>query len=115
MTPQENKTCALIEQEYQNELLKKIDLNISAVVENKVEPSSNDCWTRCHRLSSEKDKNAAISKTFKKRKIFKQKLLVYRFEYHQKKCYNNTYKKNIHSRKGQRSSVPLVLVVTAII
>ena len=35
---------ALSEQECQNELLKNIDLNISIVAENKVEPSS-DGWT----------------------------------------------------------------------
>ena len=38
---------ALSEQECQNELLKNINLNISTVVENKVEPSSDECWIRC--------------------------------------------------------------------
>ena len=32
-----------------------------------------------------------------------------------KRCFSNTYKKNIQSRKGQNAAVPLVLVVTAII
>ena len=71
---------ALSEQECQNELLKNIDLNISIAVENKMEPSSNECWTRClkhlpvftlkdinlHRLSSGKDKNTVISKTLER-------------------------------------------------
>ena len=35
----------LSEQECQNELLKNIDLNICIVVEDKVEPSSDECWT----------------------------------------------------------------------
>ena len=38
---------ALSEQECQNELLKNINLNLSTVVENKVEPSSDECWIRC--------------------------------------------------------------------
>ena len=62
-----------------------IDLNISIVVENKVEPSSDKCMTRClkhlqdftlkdinlHRLSSGKDKNTVISKTLKRGRKFK--------------------------------------------
>ena len=65
---------ALSEQECQNELLKNIYLNISIVVENKMEPSSDKWWTKClkhlpvftlkdislHHLSSGKDKNSHI-------------------------------------------------------
>ena len=67
----------LSEQECQNELLKNIDLNICIVVENKVEPSSDECWTRyskhlpvlkfkyinLHRLSSGNHKSTVIFKT----------------------------------------------------
>ena len=76
---------ALSEQECQNELLKNIDLNISTVVENKVEPSSDECWTRClkhlpvlifkyinlHRLSSGNDKSTVIFKTLETGRKFK--------------------------------------------
>ena len=76
---------ALSEQECQNELLKNIDLNISIVVENKVELSSDECWTRrlkhlpvftlkdinLHRLSNGKDKNTGISKTLERGKKLK--------------------------------------------
>ena len=76
---------ALSEQECQNELLKNIDLNISIVVENKVEPSSHECWTRClkhlpvlifkyinlHRLSSGNDKSTVIFKTLETGRKFK--------------------------------------------
>ena len=60
-------------------------MNISIVVENKVEPSSNECETRClkylpvftlkdinlHRLSSGKGKNTVISKTLERGRKFK--------------------------------------------
>ena len=76
---------ALSEQECQNELLKNIDLNICIVVENKVEPSSDECWTRClkhlpvlifryinlHRLSSGNDKSTVIFKTLETGRKFK--------------------------------------------
>ena len=75
----------LSEQECQNELLKNIDLNICIVVENKVEPSSDECWTRClkhlpvlifryinlHRLSSGNDKSTVIFKTLETGRKFK--------------------------------------------
>ena len=75
----------LSEQECQNELLKNIDLNISIVVENKVEPSSHECWTRylkhlpvlifkyinLHRLSSGNDKSTVIFKTLETGRKFK--------------------------------------------
>ena len=66
----------LSQQECQNELLKNIDLNICIVVENKVEPSSDECWTclkhlpvlifkyiNLHRLSSGNHKSTVIFKT----------------------------------------------------
>ena len=75
----------LSEQECQNDLLKNMDLNISIVVENKMEPSSDEFWTKClkhlpvftlkdinlHRLSSGKDKNTVISKTLERGRKFK--------------------------------------------
>ena len=75
----------LSEQECQNELFKNIDLNICIVVENKVEPSSDECWTRClkhlpvlvfryislHRLSSGNDKSTVIFKTLETGRKFK--------------------------------------------
>ena len=76
---------ALSEQERLNELLKNKDLNISIVVEIKIEPSSDECWTRCLKhlpvftlkdinlivLSSGKDKNTVISKTLERGRKFK--------------------------------------------
>ena len=73
---------ALSEQECQNELLKNIDLNIRIIVKSKVEPSSDECWTRClkhlpvftlkdtnlHRLSSGKDESTVIPKTLERGK-----------------------------------------------
>ena len=87
----------LSQQEYQNELLKIIDFNISIVVENKVEPSSDKCCLKhlpvftlkdinVHRLSSGRDKNAAISKT-----------LVYRFN-------TSKYTKNTFTIKAKCSA-----------
>ena len=75
----------LSEQECQNELFKNIDLNICLFVENKVEPSSDECWTRClkhlpvlifryinlHRLSSGNDKSTVIFKTLETGRKFK--------------------------------------------
>ena len=75
----------LSEQEYQNELLKNIDLNISIIVENKTELSSDKWWTKyfkhlpvftlkdinLHRLSSEKDKNTVVSKSLERGRKFK--------------------------------------------
>ena len=35
------------EPECQNDLLKNIDLNINIAAENKMEPSSDECWKKC--------------------------------------------------------------------
>ena len=78
---------ALSEPECKNKLLKDIGLNISVVVENKVEPSSNECWKhhkmfetsssfyikRYQRTSfvDWKNKNTVISKTLERGRKFK--------------------------------------------
>ena len=75
---------ALSEQECQNDLLKNIDLNISIAAENKMKPSSDECWSKClkhhpvftlkdinlHRLLSGKDKNIVIPKTLERGRKF---------------------------------------------
>ena len=95
---------ALSEQECQNELLTNIDLNITIVVENKVEPSSDQCWTRClknllvftlkdinlHRLSNGKDRNTVISKTLERRRKFKNEDYL-RSDSIFTKCTKNTF------------------------
>ena len=76
---------ALSAQQCQNELLKNIDLNFSIIVENKVGPSSDECWTRrlkhllvfklkdinMHRLSNGNDESTVIPKTLERGRKFK--------------------------------------------
>ena len=95
---------ALSKQECQNELLKNIDLNITIVVENKLEPSSDQCSTRClknlpvfilkdinlHRLSNGKDRNTVISKTLERRRKFKNEDYL-RSDSIFTKCSKNTF------------------------
>ena len=96
---------ALSEQECQNELLKNIDLNISTVVENKVEPPSNECWTRCLKhlpvfalkdinlycSLSAKGKNTVISKRLKEKENLKTKATCVQSSIFTK-CKKNTFK-----------------------
>ena len=66
-------------------IIKKYRFEIYIVVENKVEPSSDECWTGClkhlpvlifryinlHRLSSGNDKSTVIFKTLETGRKFK--------------------------------------------